>query len=338
MHGKRDFVARGLIWSGVAFVLNLLPQQDLLLVLNYHRIGNRDEDLFDPGVFSATAEEFDRQLAYIRRHATLVALDEALAFVSGKIPAGKPRTRVLITFDDGYLDNYELAFPILRSHGAQGVFFLATGMVGSCHVPWWDEVAYLMKTARRRRFTLTYPAESVIDMARDGIDSSLRRVLALHKRPANGNHERFLNELADHCAGRRPPCAQRRFLDWNEAREMLAGGMAIGSHTHSHHVLSQLGIDAQREELTRSRELLAAQGLPAETLAYPVGRESSFSAETQEAARQAGYRGAFSFFGGTNRRAAADAFNIRRVGVGHQSWTRFRAQAAVCRASGTYWP
>ena len=70
----------------------------------------------------------------------------------------------MITFDDGYLDNYEIAYPILRSHGAQGVFFLATGMVGSCEIPWWDRIAYLVKTARKRQFTLHYPADLAVDL------------------------------------------------------------------------------------------------------------------------------------------------------------------------------
>jgi peptidoglycan/xylan/chitin deacetylase (PgdA/CDA1 family) len=152
-------LARGLLWSGASFLLSQLPARDSLLVLNYHRIGNAEDDLFDPGVFSATAEQFDNQIAYLKRRLSLVTLDEALAFIDGTIKEKTRRCRVLITFDDGYLDNYEIAYPILRSHGAQGVFFLATGMVGSCELPWWDRIAYLVKTARRRRFSLRYPAE-----------------------------------------------------------------------------------------------------------------------------------------------------------------------------------
>jgi peptidoglycan/xylan/chitin deacetylase (PgdA/CDA1 family) len=82
---------------------------------------------------------------------------------------------VLITFDDGYLDNYEIAFPILRSHVVQGVFFLATSMVGSCQVPWWDHIAYLMKTARRRRFSLRYPADLAVDIDRERLDGELAK-------------------------------------------------------------------------------------------------------------------------------------------------------------------
>ena len=81
--GKRELLARGLRWSGATFLLALLPARDSLLVLNYHRIGNAEEDLFDPGVFSATAEQFNDQIAYLKRRLSLVTLDEALAFIDG---------------------------------------------------------------------------------------------------------------------------------------------------------------------------------------------------------------------------------------------------------------
>jgi hypothetical protein len=164
---KRELLARGLHWSGASFLLERLPTKSMLLVLNYHRIGNADDDQFDPGVFSATADEFDSQIAHLKRRVSLVSLEEALSFISGSAQEKRPRYRVLITFDDGYRDNYQTAYPILRSHGVQGVFFLCTGMVGSCQVPWWDHIAYVVKTARTRQFSLCYPGPFHVDIDRD---------------------------------------------------------------------------------------------------------------------------------------------------------------------------
>jgi len=134
--GKRELLANGLYWSGTALLLGHFPRRNSLLILTYHRIGDSKDDLFDPGVFSVTADQFNEHIAYLKRQSLLVTLEEALAFVDGPTRDRKPRCRVLMTFDDGYRDNYELAFPILRSHGAQGVFFLITDMVGTGQVPW----------------------------------------------------------------------------------------------------------------------------------------------------------------------------------------------------------
>lgn len=336
--GKREWLARGLLWSGTSSLLSQLPVRDSLLVLNYHRIGNPEDDLFDPSVFSATGENFDEQISHLKRSASLVTLDEALEFVSG-VKGPTRRCCVLITFDDGYRDNYDIAYPILRSHGVQGVFFLATSMVGACAVPWWDRISWLMKTAQRRRFTLHYPAVLRVDIDRNGLHESLQSVLRLYKRQENTDPARFMRELIEEARGDEVPETERRFLSWDEAREMNRGGMAIGSHTQSHAVLSQLTAQRQFEELSGSRAILKEElGVEVEALAYPVGHRDSFSDETERIAQEAGYRGAFSHYGGANLRGTTSAFDIRRMKVVIQSMIRFRVETAVCRATGRFWP
>jgi peptidoglycan/xylan/chitin deacetylase (PgdA/CDA1 family) len=337
--GKRELLARGLLWSGASFLLTQLSARDSLLVLCYHRIGNANDDLYDPFLFSATAEQFDDQLSYLKRRLSLVTLEEALSFIDGTCKDKAPRCRVLVTFDDGYLDNYEIAYPILRSHGAQGLFFLATGMVGSCQVPWWDHIAYLLKTAQRRRFTLRYPSDLEVDMDRDGLMESFKAVLKSYRDPGMEDPARFIRELAEEAQAEDRTQTPRRFLNWDEAREMTKGGMAIGSHTHSHPELSHLEPDRQYEELSVPRTILKEQlGVEAETLAYPFGGRTNFTDETQRIARELGYRAAFSFYGGTNLPGRILPHNVSRIGVGNHSWSRFRVQTAVCRFTGRYWP
>jgi peptidoglycan/xylan/chitin deacetylase (PgdA/CDA1 family) len=338
-YGKRELLARGLFWSGIALLLEQLPQRDLLLVLNYHRVGNSEADSFDPTVFSATADELDQQISYLKHHGLLVTLQEALAFIDGTIKERTSRCRVLITFDDGYLDNYDVAFPILRSHGVQGVFFLVPGIVGSGHIPWWDHIAYIMKTARKHQFTLRYPIPLKVDIDEDGLNVALRRVSSLYKNSDDTDILRFSQELKEICGGDDPPGAKRRFLNWDEARSMIRGGMAIGSHTLSHPILSHLSPDQQSPELSQSRALLKEQlDIEADVLAYPVGLRSSFTNETELLARDAGYRAAFSFYGGTNPFGAIQRYDVKRIGVGDRSMTRFRVQTAVCQLTGNYWP
>ena len=72
--GKRELLAPALFWSGASFLLSHLRAQDSLLVLNCYRIGISDDDSFDPGVFSVTANQFNDQVAYLRRHDSPVTL------------------------------------------------------------------------------------------------------------------------------------------------------------------------------------------------------------------------------------------------------------------------
>jgi peptidoglycan/xylan/chitin deacetylase (PgdA/CDA1 family) len=337
--GKREFLASGLYVTRIISLLGQMPARDSLLVLNYHRIGDPRNDLFDPGVFSATPDEFGEQVCYLQRHVSLVTLEEALAFVNGTSNDRTPRCRVLLSFDDGYLDNYEVAFPILRSYEAPGVFFLATGLVGSSCVPWWDQIAFLLKTARQRRFTLRYPVGLDVDLIKNGLASTIRQVLRLYKRLENVDSGRFIQELKAATRGEDLPRSPRRFLNWDEAREMIAAGMTIGSHTHSHAVLTQLDPEHQRHDLYHSRLLLKQQlQIEADVLAYPVGAQSSISNQTRQSAQEVGYRAAFSSYGGTNLPGATHPYDIKRVGVGRQSASRFRVRSGICRITGRYWP
>lgn len=326
MLGKREFVARLSARFGVTSALEILPKRRQLLILNYHRIGDPAKTPYDSGTFSASAEEFDQQIACLKRRYHMATLEEALGGERG----------VLITFDDGYLDNYKEAFPVLKSHGVQAVFFLPTAFVGTGKIPWWDSIAYILKHSRNRRIQLAYPEKAEYDL--EPALGVIEQVLATAKR-SEVSTDLLIADLERACDCPRPAAgAERCFLSWEEAREMQAAGMAFGSHTHTHEILSKLSNEKQMEELKTSREIMERElGQPIRTLAYPVGAPSTFSASTMDAAERAGYVAAFSFFGGINTPGRMERFNIRRVGVASPSIARLRLQTALMALTGSVW-
>jgi peptidoglycan/xylan/chitin deacetylase (PgdA/CDA1 family) len=331
MLGKREFVARLSARFGVTSAIEFLPKRHQLLILNYHRIGNPAATPYDSGTFSATTEEFDEQIGYLKRRFHMATLEEALE----STPSA---TSVLITFDDGYLDNYTEAFPILKSHGVQGVFFLPTAFVGTGQIPWWDSIAYILKHSRNREIQLDYPESAHFDLDREPVLRVIEQVLGIAKR-SEVRTDLLIGDLERACDCPRPSGGEDRcFLSWEEAREMKGAGMAFGSHTHTHEILSKLTPDRQMEELKVSREIMERElGQPIRTLAYPVGAPSTFSAVTMDAAEKAGYVAAFSFFGGINRPGQIERFNIRRVGVASPSIPRLRLQTALVAVTGSVW-
>ncbi|MCC7380352.1 MAG: polysaccharide deacetylase family protein [Deltaproteobacteria bacterium] len=94
-----------------------------LTVLLYHRVTDQVRDNLTVGV-----EQFDRQLALLRRRCRLVSIEEILGWE--KVPRS-PQPFVCVTFDDGYLDNYQHAVPILLRHQVPAAFFVSTGIVGT---------------------------------------------------------------------------------------------------------------------------------------------------------------------------------------------------------------
>jgi peptidoglycan/xylan/chitin deacetylase (PgdA/CDA1 family) len=337
MRGKRDLVAGLCAVTGATWLLERIPRRPVLIVLNYHRIGDKTATEYDSGLFSCTAEEFDWQISFLKARFRTITLDELLALISGRTSLREPH--VMVTFDDGYLDNYQLAYPILRRHDVQGVFFLPTAFAGTNRIPWWDEIAYIVKHAQRTRIRLEYPQACDFDLDADGVPASIMHILRLYKQPEMRDAGRFVEQLEHACDSQRPGNhAGRCFLDWSEAREMLSGGMAFGSHSHSHEILSKLSPERQVEELTMSRDILESQlGCSIEAVAYPVGARDTFNSETLDALRKANYRAAFSFYTGFNRAGTLVPFDIRRCGVDQQSRKRLRLQTAIGACAGNVW-
>ena len=93
-----------------------------LIVLLYHRVSDDLRDSLTVGI-----EQFDAQMEWLSRHHSVVSIAD---IVRGNIPRNASRPLVAVTFDDGYLDNYEHAVPILLRHQIPAAFFVSTGLIG----------------------------------------------------------------------------------------------------------------------------------------------------------------------------------------------------------------
>ena len=335
---KRNTCSQIAARSGVLPLLERLARRDALLVFNYHRIGDAGSTALDSGVYSATTAEFEWQMRYLRKRFSILSLDEVNELADGWGKARGPR--VLITFDDGYKDNYELAFPILRALGVPAVFFLVSSYLDNPRIPWWDKIAYWVRSSQRTSLRINYPKARELPLPAGQRRETIRTLLKLFKSQVTQDPERFLRELEAEC-GPVPalPEAASLFVNRSEAREMIAGGMAIGSHTRSHAILSKLEPAAQLAELVESKTILSREcGTEVTALAFPVGGRKDFTPVTCELAAKAGYRTAYSFYGGLNGRAGFNPFDIKRVDVetGNPP-SRFRLQTSLAIQSNGYW-
>lgn len=104
----------------LALRLGVRPRTTVLL---YHRVSDDARDCFTVGI-----EQFDRHMDYVRRACDVVSIEDVVA---GNLPRNARRPAVCVTFDDGYLDNYEHAVPILLKHGIPAAFFVSTGIIGT---------------------------------------------------------------------------------------------------------------------------------------------------------------------------------------------------------------
>lgn len=198
-------------------------------VLLYHRIGDTT------GPMTVSREKFATDLQHLKNmEFTTIHLDLFRRYLLD--PETKlPENPLLITFDDGYLDNYLNAYPILKKHGMTAAFFIITGMVGE---------------------------------------------------------------------------ADR--LETRHIREMVANGMAMGSHTVSHRELAEMDDEEAANEMSLSRLFL--EGMlqrPIHFIAYPKG---SFNESTAKIANDKDYNGGFSVEYGTCSRTS-NPYALERIPV-----------------------
>jgi peptidoglycan/xylan/chitin deacetylase (PgdA/CDA1 family) len=299
----KRLLARGLVRTGWwDLALRSWAQRDSTVILTYHRVLEKWDPALDysqPGMV-VTIPTFERQLAFLVRHFEIVPLGALLDGEAGRRPLRRPRC--VITFDDGWRDNYELALPILRRHGLPATIFLTTGFIGTDRVFWHTELIYLLMVGelaqflRNERALAGYPRavrEGLRRCAGLGRVSSADETDALVETVKATCEEDRIHDLIgalSRAAGLSRPLlpGRRFFLDWGQVREMAASGFEIGSHGCSHRILTRLSTHEAEQELVRSKaEIECRVGGAVRHFAFP--NDGANPTLTGLAAR-AGYR------------------------------------------------
>lgn len=283
-----------------------------MLTLNYHRIGDDRGSLFDRGLWSATAEAFAEQVRFCKTHIDLIGPDDLPRI------ARKGRGRyALITFDDGYRDNYEVAFPILRREGVPATFFVTTGFLDNPGLPWWDEIAWMVRTSRRSEINLAGWLPASIPFDEPDREGAVRSLLRAYKAMPPDSTARYLDAIAETTgSGRCRADGMNLWMTWDMIRKMRAGGMTIGGHSVSHPVLARASRQRQSEEILGCGRRLADElGESMRYFSYPVGGRDAFDAATRDCLRQAGVEYAFSYYGGYRRFDDWDDYDVQRVPI-----------------------
>ena len=293
--------SRALTWTGGDRLIGALAgHRRAPLIVAYHRVVKDFPAMRRTSIpaMLITSRTFEQQVDWIARRFRITTLDE----IGSCLESGEPFVERLaaITFDDGYADLYHNAFPILRRKGLPAAVFVVTDLIGRKELQTFDRL-YLLLT---RAMDLPDGIDWLCDVARPHtIAASVPRGLSLFPRDPVRTTHLLLKELPQDALGSVLDALERRFpmpehgldshraLDWEMLDEMCAAGIAIGSHTRTHSLLTLEEPARVREEVEGSRRLLE-QGLgqAIRHFAYPDGR---FNTPIVAAVKKAGYRFAY---------------------------------------------
>lgn len=304
------------------------------LILMYHRIiePKKSGQFLEPGMY-VNPDTFESHLQYLKSNFDILPLKDLVSGI--KVDPGSPTSpRCALTFDDGWRDFYENAFPLLLKYNVPATVFLPTDYIGSDDWFWTDRIAHLMRNA---------PADGYGSEARDPVANGIRRIRGpLHERVDRAIRtlkscpkdtiDAAISDLAASW-GIPPNPPGRAFLSWEEVGELSRSGLVrFGSHTASHRILTTIDDeDAIRRELGSAKEELVSRKAADQDFipfCYPNG---SLDDRIVELVRQAGYQAALTTISGWNQ-CGTDPFLLKRVGI-HQDMTTGTAMFG-CRIAG----
>jgi peptidoglycan/xylan/chitin deacetylase (PgdA/CDA1 family) len=286
-------------------------------ILRYHSVTDDQAKTLaylDSGLMvSDTA--FRAQLAYLRRFYTTLPLDEMVDRVHRNRPL--PRNAVAITFDDGYRDNYTLAYPLLRAEGIPATFFVTTGCLDGGPPLWTAKLRFMVQRTTRERIPLPRPLGPSFEIRSSGDRQDLftRSIIALKNVPSERRRD-LMQELAEVFGVTDFTPLSDIMMTWDQLREMSNNGMTIGAHTISHPNLPNTATKEATDEIIGSRDMIAGRiGAPVAHFSYPNGRGSAHLNEmVRGIVRRSGFLSAVTSVSGCVR-GDADPWALRRVGV-----------------------
>jgi peptidoglycan/xylan/chitin deacetylase (PgdA/CDA1 family) len=301
-----------------------------LTVLNYHRIDNPAHENFDtflPNI-SATPSDFALQMDYVSQNYNVISGADLVSFIKGrrKLPA----RAAIITFDDGYYDNYTKAYPILKARNLPAIIFLTTNFVGTGKPLYWDLIAYCFHHTNLEKAELPYLGSRgwVDELTRTEVMYNWIEIL---KKIDESEKQKIVDQLPEIMAVSVPGDAFRNIMmSWSNAKELSENGIEMAGHTVSHPILTRLSPEKASWELINCKRHIEDQiNKRVISFAYPNGRSADFSSELIRRVQQAGFEVAFTLLPGRMRYADVlkNPFAIRRVFLSYRdTFPRFAAK------------
>jgi peptidoglycan/xylan/chitin deacetylase (PgdA/CDA1 family) len=329
-HFVRDTAAEILHATGMT--RPALRAKDKLTIATFHRV--LPAPLLAqyplPGI-AVTPEELQRFLVIFKEHYTVGSLHESAKLHQSGQRAEKPP--LAITFDDGQLDNYLFALPVLKAVNVHASFFVVTDAIENHEVLWHDRIGYAVQKLKQLDAAALQGWLSEIGVQGDTSDP-VNAAIAAAKLLDPGKRGVHVDRL-EKLSGTHNRPEWDGMMTWDHIREMRSGGHEIGSHSTSHPILPLVSDEELRHEIDHSRSLLEAQiDHEVRSFCYPNG---DYDERVSACVRSAGYELAVTTRYGINPKNS-DLYSLRRIdlqsGYGKNSAGIFGASGLLLRMTG----
>lgn len=285
-----------------------------LIILMYHGVIRRPLKVYDWCFILESS--FRRQVKWLSRHFEVIPLSSGVE----RLRNGELRgPSAVITFDDGFQNNYDVAFPVLLQAEIPATIFPITGLVNTDRTIWSGYIHRALAETEKSFLDWEGCRLDISDPSARARTSSL-----IQKRLKRFPHPQLLREVRKLLAGlgddlERPVESGSAFrMITREAISAMnsSGLIEFGAHTHTHAILSLLSPSERRNEIERAVAAVGKlTGHPCILFAYPNGLTENYDAATIETLQECGIQASVTAIEGWND-GMTPSMELRRYGIG----------------------
>lgn len=313
------------------------------VMLLYHRVVPRHAlgEVCSLPQIVAPLDHFEEQLDFLAERYRILSLSEFEK--ARRERRALPLRTAVITFDDGWEDNYTHAFPALKRRGIPATIFLSTANIGTAQAFWQEQVLHLLQVWQQRvrsgaikaSEAQSLPLALKTALLSNHAEREALRLIENLKMADETTRSALQQVLAEKLQHPPFPARANAFMSWTQIREMHAAGIEFGSHAHTHRLLPGLSPHEIAEEVRESKRLMEDKlNAKVTTFAYPNG---NYDGVVITELKAAGYRLAATTRKGINT-AWTNPFELRRFNVNGALFTgsngRFSADLFAVKLAG----
>jgi len=238
-------------------------------------------------------QEFKKQMRHIKKWYSIITMDDLI----DRLAIGKEFSTpsIVLTIDDGYLNNYREAYPILKEFNLPAMIYLSTGFIGTENSTWVDDLMDMIRISKKKTISLPelFNGEA-LDISTHGkkmevFEKVFNKMLYVKHEKKIALMEKLQKILC--IVENLRDGADKRMLNWNEVIEMNQNNIHFGAHTISHPTLSKMELLEAKREIHESKvEIENKLGCKVNHFAIPNGKEGDFSEELKRYCKEIGFR------------------------------------------------
>ncbi len=252
------------------YALGRAWNKEKTIILMYHGVTSDNDPVANYDHKHIERERLEGHLQYLKKHYSIISLDDYIIWRKGEKRILPPNS-LIITFDDGYTNNYTQLFPLLSRYDIPATIFLPTAYIGKKQVAWYDIVTYCIYRTKKKKLIID---SQIFDVIND--KQKIEAIMKLKRkiRTSGVLRTKIIAEVVKETEIDPTLCEEEDFLflSWEQCKKIKKSKITFGSHSCTHEYMTDLSEEKFKKEVCESKKIIETElGEPCLAFAYPFG-------------------------------------------------------------------